>query len=91
MTGDRSLFLSCSPCSSNLTVRIADGSCSKVAGTRTVYISPTLILKSVLFMPNLHCYLICMHKLNRDLDCENKFVANSCVFQDLELGKIIDS
>ena len=84
MTGDRSLFSSYSLCFSNLTIRIADGSCSKVAGTGTVYISPTLILKSVLFVPNLDCNLISMHKLNRDLNCETKFVANSCVFQDLE-------
>ena len=89
MTGDRSLFSSYSPCSNNLTVRIVDGSCSKVAGTGIVYISPTLILKSVLFVPNLDCNLISAHKLNRDLKCETKYVANSCVFQDLESGKII--
>ena len=80
MTSDRSLFSSYSPCSSNLTVRIANGSCSKVAGTGIVYIPPNLILKSVLFVPNLDCNLISVHKLNRDLNCETKFVANSCVF-----------
>ena len=91
MIGDRSLFSSYSPCSSNLTVRIADGSCSKVVGFGTVYISPTLILKSIIFVPNLDCNLISMHKLNRDLNCEIEFVANSCVFQVLESGKIIDN
>ena len=89
MTGDRSLFTSYSPCSSNLTVQIAIGSCSKVVGVGTVYVSPTFILKYVLFMPNLDCNLISVHKLNRDLNCETKFVSNSCVFQNLESGKII--
>ena len=42
-------------------------------------------------MPNLDCNLISVHKLNRDLNCETKFVANSYVFQDLESGKIIDN
>ena len=40
-------------------------------------------------MPNVDCNLIFVRNLNRDLICETKFVANSCVFQDLESGKII--
>ena len=30
-----------------------------------------------------------MNKLNKDLNCETKFLANSCIFQDLALGKMI--
>ena len=61
----------------------------KLLGSGTFYISPTLILKSVLFVPKLDRNLISINKLNRDLNYETKFVANSCVFQDLESGKMI--
>ena len=61
----------------------------KLLGSGTFYISPTLILKSDLFVPKLDCNLISINKLNRDLNYETKFLANSCVFQDLESGKMI--
>ena len=48
-----------------------------------LFISPILILKSILFVPNLDCNLISVNKLNKDLNCETKFVANSCVFSGL--------
>ncbi|KAL5567177.1 hypothetical protein UlMin_030341 [Ulmus minor] len=48
MTGDASIFHTYKPCSNNFTVRIADGSLSKVAGTGSVVISKNLTLDSVL-------------------------------------------
>ena len=89
MTGDRTLFSSYYPYHGTLTVCIADGTNSKVAGIDTVKLSRTLALQSVLFVPNLDCNLLSVSKLNRDLDCETKFLAESCVFQDLKSGKII--
>ena len=42
-------------------------------------------------MPNLNCNLLFISKLNRDLNCETKFLAKSCVFQDLKSRKIINN
>ncbi|RVW87342.1 hypothetical protein CK203_037241 [Vitis vinifera] len=48
MTGDATIFDTYSSCPNNLTVRIADGSLSKVAGTGSVVLSRDLTLNSVL-------------------------------------------
>ncbi|RVW71043.1 Retrovirus-related Pol polyprotein from transposon RE1 [Vitis vinifera] len=53
MTGDATIFDTYSSCPNNLTVRIADGSLSKVAGTGSVVLSRDLTLNSVLLVPNL--------------------------------------
>ena len=89
MTGDRTLFLFYNPYHGTLIVCIADGTYSKVVGIGTVKLSRTLALQSVLFVPNLDCNLLSVSKLNKELDCETKFLAESCVFQDLKSGKII--
>jgi len=91
MTGDKSLFSNFSPCKTPQTVRIANGTRTKVVGTGIIYLSNTLILNSVLFVPDLDCSLISVSRLNRDLNCETKFLADSCVFQDLSTGKMIGS
>ena len=89
MIGDRSLFTSYSPCNSLQTVRIANGARTKVVGTGIIGLSNTVILKSMLFVPNLDCNLISVSSLNRDLNSETKFLSKSCVFQDLSSGKMI--
>ena len=91
MTGDKNLFSSFSPCTKDMTVRIADGTCSQVIGKGTVHISQDLILHSVLFVPKLDCNLLSVSKLNHDLNCMTKFLEKSCVFQDLASGKTIGS
>ena len=47
MTGNKALLSSYEPCHKPINVRVADGSCSKVAGFGTVYLSPELVLHSV--------------------------------------------
>ena len=89
MTVDRTLFSSYYPYHGTLIVLIADGTCSKVVGIDITDLSITLALQSVLFVPNLDCNLLYVGKLNRDLDCETKFLVESCVFQDLKSGKKI--
>ena len=89
MTGDRSLFSFLSKYSHESTVRIADGSCSRVDGIGTITISPSLVLNSVLYIPKLDCNLLSVSKLSSDLNCEVKFAAKFCVFQDVESGKMI--
>lgn len=91
MTGNKSLFQNYQADTSNLSVRIANGSYSKVVGTSSVRVTQNLYLNSVLHVPDLDCILLSISKLTRDLACVVKFYPNSCVFQDLELAKIIGS
>lgn len=89
MTGDLTLFSSYSPCPYNYTVRIADGTHSKVMGKGSVIISPHITLESVLYVPELDCNLLSISKITRDLKCVAKFSDNLCEFQILESGKTI--
>lgn len=89
MTGDVSLFQQYSPCRERFTIKIADGSISKVAGMGSIVLSPYLTLHSVLYIPNLDCNLLSMSKLSWDLNCIAKFVSNLCEFQYLDSGRTI--
>ena len=89
MIGNATLFHTYSPSSGNFMVRIADGSLSKMAGIGSVAITDDLILKSVLFVPNLTCNLLSISKLTKNLSCVTNFFSNHCEFQDLESGKMI--
>ena len=84
MTSDKSLVSQFYPSRSHHTIRIANGSHAKVVGKGTIQLSETLTLYSILFVSDLDCNLLSVSKLNKDLNCETKFLANSCVFQDLE-------
>ena len=89
MTGDATIFYTYSPCPNNLTVRIADGSLSKVAGTGSVVLSRDLTLNSVLLVPNLDCNLLSISKLAKEKRCITNFSSTHCEFQDLDSGKTI--
>ena len=79
MTGDKSLFSQFYPSWSHHTVHIANGSHAKVVEKGTIQLLETLTLYSILFLPDLDCNLLSVSKLNKDLNCENKFLVNSCV------------
>lgn len=85
------MFHSYIPSAGNRKIKIADGSLSAIAGKGSIFISKILTLHNVLYVPNLSCNLVSISKLTRDLKCCAKFSLNSCVFQDLDLGKTIDS
>ncbi|RVW73200.1 Retrovirus-related Pol polyprotein from transposon RE1 [Vitis vinifera] len=89
MTGDATIFDTYSSCPNNLTVRIADGSLSKVAETGSVVISRDLTLNSVLLVPNLDCNLLSISKLTKEKRCITNFSSTHCEFQDLDSGKTI--
>ena len=89
MTGDATIFYTYSPCPNNLTVRIADGSLSKVAGTGSVVLSRDLTLNSVLLVPNLDCNLLSISKLTKEKKYITNFSSTHCEFQDLDSGKTI--
>ena len=63
MTGDPNLFNQYSPCAGNFSIRIADGSLSKIADIGFVIISEDLTLNSALLVPNLECNLLSISKL----------------------------
>ncbi|RVW35969.1 Retrovirus-related Pol polyprotein from transposon TNT 1-94 [Vitis vinifera] len=89
MTGDATIFDTYSSCPNNLTVRIADGSLSKVVETGSVVLSRDLTLNSVLLVPNLDCNLLSISKLTKEKRCITNFSSTHCEFQDLDLGKTI--
>lgn len=91
MTGDATLIQNFTPCSENITVRIADGSISKVLGTGSVMIEENLTLDSVLLVPNLDCNLLSISKLTQEKNCVANKSPNHCVFQDLNSGQMIGS
>ena len=73
MTGDPNLFNQYSPCTGNFSVRITDGSLSKIADTGSVFISKDLTLNSVLLVPNLECNLLSISKLTQEINCVANF------------------
>ncbi|RVW20455.1 Retrovirus-related Pol polyprotein from transposon RE1 [Vitis vinifera] len=89
MTGDATIFDTYSSCPNNLTVRIADGSLSKVAGTGSVVLSRDLTLNSVFLVPNLDCNLLSISKLTKEKRCITNFSSTHCEFQDLDSGRRI--
>ncbi|RVW83799.1 Retrovirus-related Pol polyprotein from transposon TNT 1-94 [Vitis vinifera] len=89
MTGDATIFDTYSSCPNNLTVRIADGSLSKVVGTGSVVLSRDLTLNSVLLVPNLDCNLLSISKLTKEKRRITNFSSTHCEFQDLDSGKTI--
>uniref|UniRef100_A0A2P2N9E0 Retrovirus-related Pol polyprotein from transposon TNT 1-94-like beta-barrel domain-containing protein n=1 Tax=Rhizophora mucronata TaxID=61149 RepID=A0A2P2N9E0_RHIMU len=70
------MFHKYDPCYGNFSVRIVDGSLSRVAGTGSIVISKDLILESVLFVPNSDCNLLSISKITRDLNFVTKFSPN---------------
>ena len=66
MMGDTTLFHNCSLSRDNFTVKITDGSLSKVAGTGSITISEDLTLNSILHVPNLDCNLLSVRKFTQE-------------------------
>ncbi|KAL5842622.1 hypothetical protein ACOSQ3_013225 [Xanthoceras sorbifolium] len=91
MTSDASLLTDLKPCSDGFTVKIADGSISKVAGIGSAKILPSITLYSVLLVPNLNCNLLSITKITKDRNCMAKFTHNLCEFQDLDSERMIGS
>ena len=89
MTGCAHLFSSYTPNSGQFKVRIADGSLSPIARIGTTKINSTLVLKSVLYVPNLSCNLLYVSKMSKDCDCKVIFSQDHCEFQDRSSGKRI--
>ncbi|RVX10421.1 Retrovirus-related Pol polyprotein from transposon TNT 1-94 [Vitis vinifera] len=89
MTGNLMVFHEYTPCHNNSSVRIADGTLSRVFGTGSVIISKDITLHSVLYVPKLDCNLLSISRLTQDLNCVTKFLPHMCEFQALNSGKRI--
>lgn len=90
MTGNANLFHTYIPCAENSTVRIADGSLSKVTGIGSD-ITDNTILSFVLLVPNLTCNLLSISKLTKDLKCVTNFFPNHCEIPNLESGRMMSN
>lgn len=91
MTGNFKLLDTYCPAKESHSVRIANGSCSKVFGSGNVHLSKDICLHDVLFVPDLDCNLLSVSRLNRYRNCSAIFLVKSCVFQDLDSGRTIDN
>ena len=91
MAGVSNFSLSYAPCPSSTKVKIADGSLSSVAGIGSFKVSKDLTLNSVLHVPALKCNLLSISKLNHYNNRVANFRSSMCHFQDLSLGRMIDS
>lgn len=69
MSSQLQLYISYSPLSVPQSVRVADGSCTRVLGLGSIWLSPNLCLLNVLFVPALHCNMLSVSTLNKDLHC----------------------
>ncbi|KAL1095027.1 hypothetical protein V6Z11_D06G129500 [Gossypium hirsutum] len=76
MTRDGTLFFDYQSCHSHLTVKIVDGTLSKVTGIESIQKSLGINLKSMFYVPNLDCNLIFISKLTRDNHCLTTFFPN---------------
>ena len=91
MTIDASLLMNLKNCQEGHTIKIANGSISKVTGIGSAKISNSLILNSFLLVPTIDCNFLSNTKLTHEENCIAIFVHNLCEFQDLDLGKTIGS
>jgi len=89
MTGDINIFTKYFPCHESSTVRITDGTHSKVVGKGTIIVSKDIMLNDVLYVPKLDCNLLSISKITKDLHRVTKFHPHLCEFQALDSRKTI--
>ena len=89
MPSKSQLFHTYTPSPSNKKIAVANGSLATVAGFGDIYITPTLILKNILYVPKLLANLVSIQKLTHDLKCYAIFFPFYCVFQEQGSGRRI--
>ena len=91
MTSHLNQFITYSPCTSPIKIKITDRTLTPVAGIGSIKLSLTLTIHFAFHVPNLSCNLLSISKLTKDCNCVAKFFHTSCEFQDLLSGKTIGS
>ena len=86
MTCNSSIFSTFQSQFSPSTVTLADGSQSCVL---TVFPTPSILISSVLSLPNFSFNLVSVSKLTHALKCCVSFFPDYCLFQDLVMKQII--
>lgn len=89
MTGNSNIFSDFSTHASVAHVTIADGSTTKVLGSGTVNLSPSISLSSVLSLPKFSFNLLSVTKITNNLQCSVKFYPDYCIFKDLKTKRVI--
>ncbi|KAJ9542741.1 LOW QUALITY PROTEIN: hypothetical protein OSB04_029247 [Centaurea solstitialis] len=89
MTGNPNLLSDFTKHTPSARVTVADGNLSQVEGSGTVKLSPSVLLSSVLSLPNFSFNLMSVSKITRGLKCSVNFFPDYCVFQDLQTKRII--
>lgn len=73
MTRNESLLENYKPYNGNLTVKITNDTFSKVEGVGSAYLIDKVVLKTILYIPNLAFYLLLVSKLLKDFNFIAKF------------------
>jgi len=81
MTGDLSLLENIIPISS-CSVSFADGSKTRSESIGVFRVSDNIILRDVLYVPDLNCSLLSVSKLLKQIQCVALFTDTLCVLQD---------
>ena len=90
MTHASQYFSTYTSCPSSGKIIVANGSLAIVAGLGDIYVTPSLILKNVLYVPKLSANLVLIQKLIEDLKCYEIFHPSYCVFQEQGSGRKIE-
>ena len=70
-------------------VGLPDGESVLATKSGTVYLTTTIVLQNVYYVPKLDCNLISVSQLNDDFKCFVQFSHNICAIQDLHSRKLI--
>uniref|UniRef100_A0A803LQG4 GAG-pre-integrase domain-containing protein n=1 Tax=Chenopodium quinoa TaxID=63459 RepID=A0A803LQG4_CHEQI len=71
------------------TITIPDGTEVQITHIGTVKLSPTILLRDVLYVPDFQFNLISVHKLSKDMKSNVIFTSDKCIIQDQVLKKEI--
>ena len=91
MTCDRYSFSHIFSTCSKTTITNANGGSSLVVGVGTVFLSPTLTIKDVLYVPSINCNLFSVNQLAKSHNCVALFFPTHCVFHNVHTKKKIGS
>ena len=91
MTYDSSNFSLLSPSHSILAITYANGVASPVTSVGNVFVSSTLSLFNVLYVPSLTCNLFFTSQINKALNCVALFYPTYCIFYNIHTKERISS
>lgn len=91
MTESSTKFLTYFFCIKGENVRIVDASYTLVSGTSSINYTLIIILFLVFHVSSFPDSLLYISVIIRELNCKIKFFSDYCIFQDIRIGKKIDT